>query len=102
MSRTPAIGIVALALLAGSGGCVVGFGIDKGPQPGVKLVEARIDGLTCPTCVPPLQNSLKKTYASSAVVVDDDKDTATIRFADRDEFSPAAFRAAVEGVKMHV
>jgi len=101
MSKRRTTTFLALAVLAASGGCA-GLGADKGPQPGVKLVEARIDGLTCPTCVPPLQNSLKKTYAASAIDVDDDKDTATIRFADRDEFSPAAFRDAVERVKMHV
>ena len=34
--------------------------------------------------------------------MDDDKDTATIQFAEKEHFSPADFRAAVERVRMHV
>lgn len=68
----------------------------------VKSVEARIDGITCPTCVPPLRASLKRVYATSAIDVDDDKDTATIHFAENEAFSAAAFTAAVERVRMHV
>lgn len=72
------------------------------PPSGVTSVEARIDGITCPTCVPPLQASLKKQYQTSAIAVDDDKDTATVQFAKGEEFSPAAFQDAVERVRMRV
>jgi hypothetical protein len=68
----------------------------------VKSVEARIDGITCPTCVPPLTNSLKRQWAQSAVDVNDDKDTATIQFAGNEDFSAPQFRAAVERVRMRV
>src|SRR3954469_9269340 len=68
----------------------------------VKSVEARIDGITCPTCVPPLKASLKRQYDKSQIDVDDDKDTATVTFADGEQFSVPAFRAAVERVRMHV
>jgi hypothetical protein len=72
------------------------------PESRVKSVEARIDGITCPTCVPPLTASLKRHYKESAVDVSDEKDTATIQFAENEAFSPAEFRAAVERVRMHV
>jgi copper chaperone CopZ len=68
----------------------------------IKSIEARIDGLTCPTCVPPLTASLKQQYGKSAIEVDDDKDTATIHFAENDNFSAADFRAAVARVRMRV
>ena len=72
------------------------------PESRVKSIEARIDGLTCPTCVPPLRASLKRQYGKSAIDVDDDKDTATIRFAEKEHFSATDFRAAVERVRMRV
>jgi copper chaperone CopZ len=72
------------------------------PESRVRNVEARLDGITCPTCVPPLKASLKRTYAKSDVDVDDDKDTATVTFADGENFSAADFRTAVERVKMRV
>jgi hypothetical protein len=65
-------------------------------------VEARIDGITCPTCVPPLEASLRRQYKTSAIAVDDDTDTATVRFAGHEEFSAREFRAAVERVRMRV
>jgi len=68
------------------------------PESRVKSVEARIDGITCPTCVPPLEASLRRQYGKSAIQVDDDKDTATVRFADNENFSAPEFRAAVERV----
>jgi len=68
----------------------------------IRSVEARIDGITCPTCVPPLTASLKRQYQQSAVEVDDDKDTATVHFDEKDSFSAADFRAAVERVRMRV
>ena len=72
------------------------------PQSGVTSIEARIDGLTCPTCVPPLKASLTRAYGKSTIDVDDDKDTAIIRFDQHDRFSEAGFRAAVERVRMRV
>ncbi|HWT44347.1 MAG TPA: hypothetical protein VN085_00220 [Vicinamibacterales bacterium] len=72
------------------------------PPSGVTAVEARIDGITCPTCVPPLQASLKRQYQTSAINVDDEKDTATVQFAKGQEFSAAAFQDAVERVRMRV
>jgi hypothetical protein len=68
----------------------------------IKSVEARIDGITCPTCVPPLKASLKRQYDKSAIDVDDEKDTATIQFAADESFSAPEFRAAVERVRMRV
>jgi hypothetical protein len=72
------------------------------PPSGVTSVEARIDGITCPTCVPPLQASLKRQYQASAINVDDEKDTATVQFAKGEDFSAAAFQDAVERVRMRV
>ncbi|HWK11578.1 MAG TPA: hypothetical protein VNR64_16080 [Vicinamibacterales bacterium] len=72
------------------------------PPSGVTSVEARIDGITCPTCVPPLEASLKRQYNASAIHVDDDKDTATVQFAKGEDFSTAAFTDAVERVRMRV
>ena len=68
------------------------------PESRVKSLEARIDGITCPTCVPPLTASLKRQYNKSAIEVDDDKDTATIHFAEGENFSAPEFHAAVERV----
>lgn len=68
----------------------------------IKSVEARIDGITCPTCVPPLKASLRRHYAKSTIEVDDDKDTATVRFAENEDFTPGEFRTAVERVRMNV
>jgi hypothetical protein len=101
MSRTSTIGVITLALVAGTARCSRPPR-DAALESRVKKVEARIDGLTCPTCVPPLKNSLARTYPGSAIDVNDDKDTATIGFADRDAFSLSAFRDAVERAKMHV
>jgi hypothetical protein len=77
-------------------------GCHGAPPSGVTSVEARIEGITCPTCVPPLEASLKRQYHTSAIAVDDDKDTATVQFAKGEDFSPAAFRDAVEQVRMRV
>jgi hypothetical protein len=74
----------------------------RAPESGVKSVEARIDGITCPTCVPPLKASLKRQYNASAIEVDDTKNTATVRFAKNEDFSDQDFRAAVERVRMRV
>ena len=71
-------------------------------ESGVKAIEAHVDGLTCPTCVPPLTKSLKRQYAASTVHVDDDKDTASVTFAGDDTFALGDFRAAVARVNMRV
>ena len=82
---------------------VTGTGCSRrAPESRVKSIEARIDGITCPTCVPPLKASLKRQYDKSAIDVDDDKDTATIHFAENETFSARDFRAAVERVRMRV
>jgi hypothetical protein len=73
-----------------------------GPQDGVRLVQARIDGLTCDKCVPPLTKSLHNHFASAAVVVDDDKDTATLRWKRGEAFSADDFGQAVADVRMRV
>ena len=49
------------------------------PESRITSVEARIDGITCPTCVPPLEASLRRQYHKSAIEVDDDK----LRLGDR-------------------
>ena len=81
---------------------VASSGCSRAPQSRVTAIEARIDGITCPTCVPPLKASLKRQYAASTVEVDDTKNTATVRFTSNDRFTPAEFRAAVERVRMRV
>ena len=92
---------VTAAVFAGM--ALLSAGCHKTPPPsGVTSVEARIDGITCPTCVPPLQASLKRQYQTSAIDVDDDKDTATVQFAKGENFSAAAFQDAVERVRMRV
>jgi len=69
---------------------------------GVRTVEAKIDGITCQACVPPLTKSLKRHFTHADVAVDDDKDTATLKLAGGQNFSPAEFRQAVADVKMRV
>src|SRR6476469_7921360 len=72
-----------LAILALSAGC----SRQAAAESRVRSVEARIDGITCPTCVPPLTAALKRQYDKSTIDVDDDKDTATVHFAAGDSFS---------------
>jgi hypothetical protein len=69
---------------------------------GVRMVEAKIDGITCDKCVPPLTRSLQKHFTSAAVVVDDASDTATLRLPRGQAFSAAEFGRAVSDVKMRV
>jgi hypothetical protein len=71
-------------------------------QEGVRLVQAKIDGLTCDKCVPPLTKSLKNHFTSAAVDVDDDKDTATLRWKRGEAFSAGEFEQAVTAVRMRV
>ena len=94
-SQTLLVTAVAVAALAATG-------CHRAPESRVKAVEAKIDGLTCPTCVPPLHRSLTAQYAHAAIDVDDDKDSAKITFDPQEGFTPAAFNAAVERVRMHV
>jgi hypothetical protein len=71
-------------------------------QSGVKLVEAKIDGLTCETCVPPLTASLRSHFDKADVKVDDEQDTATVKFDTAQDFSETAFRDAATQVRMRV
>ena len=96
-ARTAGAAVLILSLLVPAAACH-----RHAPESRVKSIEARIDGITCPTCVPPLTASLKRQYQESAIDVSDDKDTATIQFAEKEHFSAADFRAAVERVRMHV
>jgi hypothetical protein len=73
-----------------------------GPQDGVRRVQARIDGLTCDKCVPPLTRSLQNHFANAAVLVDDDADTATLRWTQGQAFSADEFGRAVQAVRMRV
>ena len=95
-ARTAGAAVLILSLLVPVAACH-----RRAPEVARQSIEARIDGITCPTCVPPLTASLKR-HAESAIDVSDDKDTATIRFAEKENFSAADFRAAVERVRMHV
>jgi hypothetical protein len=95
--RAVCAGLTLSLLIVGLTGCN-----RRAPESRIKSVEARIDGITCPTCVPPLKASLRRQYDKSTIDVDDDKDTATIHFADNESFSAADFRAAVERVRMRV
>lgn len=90
--------LAALALLA----AVTAAGCHRAAESRIKSLDAKIDGLTCPTCVPPLQRSLQAQYGRSTIHVDDDRDSAQITFADKEQFTPAAFDAAVARVRMHV
>src|SRR5262249_4119207 len=71
-------------------------------EPGVRTVEARIDGITCASCVPPLTASLRKHFKDAGSKVDDENDTATLRLDGRQAFSPADFQKAVSDVRMRV
>ena len=93
MKRSDVFAFLILSVLAGTAGCS-----RHAPESRITSIEARIDGITCPTCVPPLTASLTREYPKSTIEVDDDKDTATIRFAKDDAFSVPEFRAAVERV----
>jgi hypothetical protein len=69
----------------------------------VRTVEARIDGITCPTCVPPLTASLRRQYDKAAAIdVDEVRKTATVRLDPHQDFSADSFRQAVEQVRMRV
>jgi hypothetical protein len=68
------------------------------PESRIRSVEARIDGITCPTCVPPLKASLRREYEKSAIEVDESRNTATVQFAANESFAAPEFRTAVERV----
>ena len=95
--RVVSAGLTLSVLIVSQAGCS-----RRAPESRIKSVEARIEGITCPTCVPPLKASLRRQYDKSTIDVDDDKDTATIHFAANENFSAADFRAAVERVRMRV
>jgi copper chaperone CopZ len=88
--------VLAVAALAAAAAC------QRAPESRVKAIDARIDGITCPTCVPPLRTSLTREYGASTIEVDDDTDAARVTFAGADQFSPAGFNAAVQRVRMRV
>ena len=94
----PAAAAASAALIA----CSLLLSACGGRQDGVRFVEAKIDGLTCDKCVPPLTKSLHTHFASAAVVVDDDKDTATLRWKRGELFSADEFGQAVTAVRMRV
>lgn len=72
-------------------------------QSGVTRVDAKIDGITCATCVPPLTASLKRQFGDAAQIdVDDETDTATVRLAKDQRFDVKQFFAAAEQVRMRV
>lgn len=72
-------------------------------QSGVKRIDARIDGLTCESCEPPLTASLKQQFGAQATVeVDDETDTATVRLAKDQKFDLKPFVAAATQVRMRV
>jgi hypothetical protein len=82
---------------------LVACGTSAQEESRVKTVEARIDGLICPTCVAPLTASLRRHFDKAlAVDVDDEHDTATVRFDAGQEFSAAAFHEAATQVRMAV
>jgi len=95
--RNACAALTLSALVIGGAACS-----RRAPESRIKSIEARIDGITCPTCVPPLTKSLRRQYDKSTIDVDDDKDTATIHFAADESFSTSEFRAAVERVRMRV
>ena len=69
----------------------------------MRTVEATIDGITCPSCVPPLTASLRRQFAEpTEIEVDDDRDTATLRLKPGQNFSTEAFERAVHDVRMRV
>lgn len=96
-TRVVCVGVILSMLAFGTAACS-----RRALESRIKSVEARIEGISCPTCVPPLKASLKRQYDKSAIDVDDEKDTATIHFAENENFSAADFRAAVERVRMRV
>ena len=69
----------------------------------MRSVEARIKGITCASCVPPLTAALRGQFdKATAIAVDDDRDTATVHFDPRQDFSAGAFEQAVAQVGMRV
>jgi copper chaperone CopZ len=91
-----AVGLFALVSIAASG-CA------RAEASGVRTVEAKIDGITCPTCIPPLTKALRRQFsAATAVDVSDETKTATVTWDKKQEFSPAAFNEAVGHAKMRV
>ena len=73
-----------------------------GDGSGVRVVQAKIDGITCDKCVPPLTKSLQKHFKNAAVVVDDTSNTATLQMRRGGPFSAADFGRAVADVRMRV
>jgi hypothetical protein len=91
----PIVSSLLLALTLAAAAC-------GGHPDGVRRVEARIDGLTCDKCVPPLTKSLQKHFSSAKVAVDDASDTATLHWKSGQAFSADEFGKAVTDVRMRV
>jgi hypothetical protein len=89
--------LLGLALALQAAGCA-----RAADASGVRFVEAKIDGITCAACVPPLTKSLQRHFANATVAVDDASDTATLQLKSGPAFSPAAFRQAVTDVRMRI
>lgn len=69
----------------------------------VETVEAKIDGLTCPTCVAPLEASLRRHFGEGAEIdIDDGTDIARVTFALNQEFSEEALREATSQTRMKI
>ena len=101
MAASPRTAFVLLSAL----GCLAALtaaGCTRVDAAGVRTVEAKIDGITCQACVPPLTKSLQRRFKQAAVDVDDANDTATLRLKRGETFSPAEFGQAVADVRMRV
>jgi hypothetical protein len=69
----------------------------------IRTVEAKIDGLTCAACEPPLTAALRRQFGDAVEIdVDDERDTATVRLDAGQAFSAASFHQAAEQVRMRV
>ena len=102
-SSNPRPLIAAAALVAATLALGACGGAAAKEQTGVKRVDAKIDGLTCETCVPPLTAALKQQFGEQAAIeVDDETDTATVRLAKDQKFDVKPFMAAAKQVRMRV
>ena len=102
-SSDPRRSIAAATVVAAALALAACGGAAAKEQSGVKRVDAKIDGLTCELCVPPLTASLKQQFGEQATIeVDDETDTATVRLAKGQKFDLKPFMAAAKQVRMRV
>ena len=102
-SSDPRPSIAAATVVAATLALAACGGAAAKEQTGVKRVDAKIDGLTCETCVPPLTAALKQQFGEQATIeVDDETDTATVRLAKDQKFDVKPFLAAARQVRMRV